>query len=94
MSINNIFHTNFPNMLSLFRILMSPVFIFLMLKQEPYYRVISFVLVLCVSLTDALDGYYARKYNLISKVGKYLDPIADKIFVLSILSNSISSSIV
>ena len=72
-------------MLSLFRILMSPVFIFLMLKQEPYYRVISFVLVLCVSLTDALDGYYARKYNLISKVGKYLDPIADKIFVLSIL---------
>ena len=41
-------------------------------------------IILLVSLTDALDGYYARKYNLISEIGKYLDPFADKIFVLSI----------
>ena len=58
---------------------MSPVVIFLMLQEAHYYRVISFFLILCVSLTDALDGYYARKYNLISRVGKYLDPIADKV---------------
>ena len=85
MSINNILHRNFPNILSLFRILMSPFFVFLMLGNDPYYKVLSFVLVLSLSLTDVLDGYYARKYNLISKVGKYLDPFADKVFVFTVL---------
>ena len=64
---------------------MSPLFIFFMLQEEPYYRITSFFLVLFISLTDALDGYYARTHNLISELGKYLDPIADKIFILSVL---------
>jgi len=64
---------------------MSPIIVFLMLQETGFYRVISFILILFVSLTDALDGYYARKYNLISKIGKYLDPVADKVFVLSVL---------
>ena len=64
---------------------MSPLFILFMLQDEPYYRIISFFLVLFISLTDALDGYYARAHNLISDLGKYLDPIADKIFILSVL---------
>ena len=71
-------------MLSLFRIAMSPVVALFMLQEDIIYRIFSFFLILLVSLTDALDGYYARKYNLISKIGKYLDPFADKIFVLSI----------
>ena len=64
---------------------MSPLVVFLMLQQENYFRIISFIIVVCVSLTDALDGYYARKYNLISKLGEYLDPFADKVFILSLL---------
>ncbi len=64
---------------------MSPVIIFLMLQEGPYYRIFSFFLILFISLTDALDGYYARKYNLISKIGEFLDPVADKFFVLSVL---------
>tara|TARA_B100000029_G_C17345935_1_gene877005 strand:+ start:76 stop:594 length:519 start_codon:yes stop_codon:yes gene_type:complete len=64
---------------------MSPFIVFLMIHDEVYYKLISFFLILCVSLTDALDGYYARKYNLVSKLGKYLDPIADKFFILSVL---------
>ena len=64
---------------------MSPAVIFLMLNEGVFYRIFSLFLILFVSLTDALDGYYARKYNLISRIGKYLDPIADKFFVLSVL---------
>tara|TARA_Y100001970_G_scaffold294323_1_gene450570 strand:- start:37909 stop:38496 length:588 start_codon:yes stop_codon:yes gene_type:complete len=85
LNINNILHKNFPNILSFFRIFMTPIIVLLMLEQDIYYRIISFFIILFVSLTDALDGYYARKYNLISDFGKYLDPAADKIFVLSIL---------
>ena len=85
MNINNILHRNFPNILSIFRIAMSPLIVFLMVQNDVYYKLISFFLILCVSLTDALDGYYARKYNLISRLGKYLDPIADKFFILSVL---------
>ena len=85
MNINNILHKNFPNILSFFRIIMSPAIIFLMLQDGVFYRIFSLFLIFFVSLTDALDGYYARKYNLISKIGKYLDPIADKFFVLSVL---------
>ena len=85
MNINNILHKNFPNILSVFRIAMSPIIVLLMIHDEVYYKLISFFLILCVSLTDALDGYYARKYNLVSKLGKYLDPIADKFFILSVL---------
>ena len=85
MSISNLLHKNFPNILSFVRILMTPVIVVLMLEQDIYYRIISFFIILFVSLTDVLDGYYARKHNLISDFGKYLDPVADKFFVLSVL---------
>ena len=85
MSISNLLHKNFPNILSFVRILMAPVIVVLMLEQDIYYRIISFFIILFVSLTDVLDGYYARKHNLISDFGKYLDPVADKFFVLSVL---------
>ena len=51
----------------------------------PEYQWLTAILIILAVLSDALDGYYARKYNLISKFGKYLDPIADKIFILSVL---------
>ena len=78
-------HKNIPNILSIFRILMSPLFIIFMLQDDPYYRIASFLLIVIVSITDFLDGYYARRFDLITNLGKYLDPIADKLFILAVL---------
>ena len=75
---------NLPNKLSILRIALIPVMIALFyITAIPYNYVISAALFLLAALTDFLDGYIARKYNLITDFGKFLDPIADKILVLS-----------
>ncbi|MGL5972479.1 MAG: CDP-diacylglycerol--glycerol-3-phosphate 3-phosphatidyltransferase [Oscillospiraceae bacterium] len=77
---------NLPNKLTILRVLMVPVFVFFLLnttmKNNYLYANIVFIL---ASLTDALDGYIARKYNLITNFGKFLDPLADKILVAAAL---------
>ena len=78
-------HRFFPNILTVFRILMSPVFFLLIIQDQPYYKILSFFLLLFVSLTDFFDGFYARHYNLITNLGRYLDPFADKIFITTVL---------
>lgn len=65
---------NFPNMLSLLRIPLALLF----LQDNPAFRALAIGLAL---ITDGLDGYYARKYCQISKLGTFLDPITDKLFV-------------
>ena len=76
---------NLPNILSVFRIVISPFFILFMIQDEPYFLLLSLLLIFIVSITDFFDGYYARKYRLVTELGKYLDPIADKIFILTVL---------
>ena len=73
-----------PNILTVSRILLSPFFVFFMIQDEKFFYILSFLLILLISLTDFFDGYYARKYNLVTDLGKYLDPLADKIFVLTV----------
>ena len=70
-----------PNILSASRIIASPFFILFMIQDEAYFRWLSLFLVSVISLTDFFDGYYARKFNATTEFGKYLDPIADKVFV-------------
>ena len=65
-----------PNILSFFRLCMVPFIIWIYLGLENY--VLAGFVVLFSGLTDLVDGYIARKYNMISDVGKVLDPIADK----------------
>lgn len=66
-----------PNLLSLVRLLLIPVFIHLYANQQAYGAA---VLVLVISgLTDVVDGFIARRFNMISDIGKILDPIADKL---------------
>lgn len=84
MNISNTIHKNLPNILTLARMLSIPVIVFFLFSSQPIHKVISFFLVFVFSLTDAIDGYYARTYNLITDLGKYLDPLADKIFILSL----------
>ncbi|MFV0411819.1 MAG: CDP-diacylglycerol--glycerol-3-phosphate 3-phosphatidyltransferase [Oscillospiraceae bacterium] len=71
---------NLPNKLTLLRILLIPVFIvFASLREWRYAYIVAMAVFAVASFTDFLDGYIARKYNLVTDFGKFADPLADKI---------------
>ncbi len=70
---------SFPNQLSLLRIILAPVFLFLFLSADPFYKKLSLIIFFIAVLTDWYDGWHARKFGQISKVGIFLDPLADKV---------------
>lgn len=73
---------NLPNKLSLIRICMIPVFVVaFFLNAVPYNEAIAAAIFAVAALTDFLDGYLARKNGLVTNLGKFLDPIADKVLV-------------
>ena len=78
---------NLPNKLTILRIVMIPFFVLFMLfpVTGPSDKWIAFALFIAASLTDLLDGHIARKYNLITNFGKFMDPLADKLLVCSAL---------
>ncbi len=69
---------NTPNKLTVARIIATPVFMATMIIDFPYHYLVSLILFIGASLTDMIDGKIARKYNLITDFGKFLDPLADK----------------
>lgn len=79
---------NLPNKLTFIRLVLAVPFIYFLQESDHgglTYRLIAFVLFVAASLTDFFDGYIARKYNLITDFGKLMDPLADKILVISAL---------
>ena len=70
-----------PNQLTVLRIILSPVFVFLLFSESALLRWISFAVFIVASLTDWYDGYIARKFGIVTKWGKFLDPLADKILI-------------
>jgi CDP-diacylglycerol---glycerol-3-phosphate 3-phosphatidyltransferase len=76
---------NFPNTLSIIRILLSPVFVYCFLSSDNTLVVLSFFIFTIASLTDWYDGWYARKYGFKTRWGQFLDPLADKILTSSAL---------
>ena len=74
---------NIPNILTIFRILLTPLFILCLFYNYPYARLWALIIFVVASITDAFDGYYARKYNQVTRHGQFLDPLADKILVSS-----------
>ena len=77
-----------PNKLTLLRVCLIPFFVFFLLfdgGQNQTYRYISTAIFIVASLTDLLDGKIARKYNLVTNFGKFMDPLADKLLVCSAL---------
>src|SRR5438874_3325959 len=80
-----------PNLLTLSRIFAVPILVFLLWRPAPVDYAITFVLYCLVGLTDYLDGYLARAQGQISRLGQFLDPIADKIMVGAVLVMLISS---
>ena len=72
---------NTPNKITVFRIILVPVFLLFYTVGIPYKYFISLAVFAVASLTDAVDGHLARKYNQITDFGKFLDPVADKMLV-------------
>lgn len=77
---------NLPNKITLSRIFLIPVFVAVFfLTVIPYNYFIACIIFIVASCTDFIDGHIARKYNLVTNLGKFLDPIADKVLVSSAL---------
>ncbi|MGN0272871.1 MAG: CDP-diacylglycerol--glycerol-3-phosphate 3-phosphatidyltransferase [Lachnospiraceae bacterium] len=76
---------NLPNKLTIFRVILIPFFVFFLLA--PYFpgygKYIAVAIFIVASLTDLADGKIARKYNLVTNFGKFMDPLADKLLVCS-----------
>ncbi len=79
---------NLPNKLTLLRVVMIPFFVIFLLLEDgavPVWRYVSAGIFILASFTDLLDGKIARKYNLVTNFGKFMDPLADKLLVCSAL---------
>ena len=78
---------NLPNKLTILRVLLVPFFVLFMLSDlgGPANKYIALVLFCVASFTDCLDGHLARKNNLVTNFGKFMDPLADKLLVCSAL---------
>lgn len=75
---------NLPNKLTVLRVILIPVYLlFLLCFDIPYHMIWALVVFALASITDMLDGKIARKNNLVTTFGKFLDPLADKLLVMS-----------
>lgn len=77
---------NLPNKLTILRICLIPFFMFFILTDFfTYTKLVGLIIYVVASITDSIDGYIARKYNLVTDFGKFMDPLADKLLVISSL---------
>ena len=77
---------NTPNKLTVFRIVITPIFlVFLLYERIPHHFLLAFLVFLTASITDFIDGRLARKNNQITEIGKIMDPIADKMLTTAAL---------
>lgn len=77
--------THLPNAITVSRILLIPVFVLFFLEPTPYRSIAAASVFGLAALTDAVDGYVARRWGQVTRLGKLLDPIADKLLVLTAL---------
>lgn len=76
---------NLPNMLTLGRIFIIPVFVWLLYDGDPWFSVLAACVFTLAAITDVVDGFLARRWNMITVTGKLLDPLADKLIVAAAL---------
>lgn len=74
---------NVPNILSVLRIVLTPLFVVLYVQDEPLYRSLAIGVFAVAAITDYFDGYIAREFNAGSKLGRFLDPLADKVLTFA-----------
>ncbi len=77
---------NLPNKLTLARVILIPFFLLFMYLNIPFHYAAALLIFTIASITDALDGKIARKNNLVTNFGKFLDPLADKVLVIAALT--------
>ena len=86
---------NLPNKLTVLRVLLVPVFIVLMyLNAMPFHYLAAAVVFIAASVTDWMDGKIARARNLVTTFGKFLDPLSDKILVISALAVFVDNPVI
>lgn len=85
---------NIPNMLSVIRLCLVPVFVLVFFSGIPSAEVWAAVVYAIATLTDFLDGFIARKFGMITNLGKVLDPLGDKMFLFAVLSCMTISDII
>jgi len=73
----------FSNQLTILRIVLVPVFLLLLMQPGAWYKLMGVIVFAFASLTDIYDGYHARKYGQITRLGAFLDPLADKLLITS-----------
>ena len=77
---------NIPNQLTFFRIILTPIFIFIIVENTARSRFLATLLFFLAALTDWYDGYIARRFSQTSRLGQFMDPLADKILVSGALA--------
>ncbi len=89
---------NLPNKLTIARIIATPIFMLCLLWEFPFHYFVAMLIFIAASLTDMFDGKYARKHNMVTDFGKFLDPLADKMLTtaafIGFLAKGIGASIV
>lgn len=86
---------NIANKLTIIRVLMIPAFlVFMLIDFWEYNYYVAFVIFAVASYTDYLDGHLARKYNLVTNFGKFMDPLADKLLVAAALIGFVQLDVV
>ncbi len=84
---------NIPNMLTILRLFLVPVFVFVFLFEGDQKTIAAAIFILA-SATDVLDGYIARKYNMSTKTGQLLDPLADKLMQIAVVVSMLCAKMV
>ena len=85
---------NLPNKLTVLRIIATPVFMLALIWEDiPWHFTAALILFIAASVTDFIDGKYARKHNMVTDFGKFLDPLADKMLTTAALVGFVASGI-
>lgn len=74
---------NWPNRITIARVALIPLIVILLQFEAPIFQGLALIAFMIASLTDWLDGYIARRFQIVTNFGKFLDPVADKLLVLS-----------
>lgn len=85
---------NLANMITIFRILLIPIYLAVFYSGSDNYILFSGLIFILAGISDVLDGYIARKYDMITDLGSVLDPVADKLMMFAILISFVSKGII
>ncbi|MCK4836459.1 MAG: CDP-diacylglycerol--glycerol-3-phosphate 3-phosphatidyltransferase, partial [Candidatus Aminicenantes bacterium] len=76
---------NWANIITIMRIILVPIFLVILLTEMENKEIFAFIIFIIAAISDGIDGYIARKYHQVTELGKFLDPLADKLLVSAAL---------